>query len=227
MPRIARFMAPTFSQLEDPSSNHPQPAPSPLGFLNTNHIIYRAVQADEVGYNLSRFINPKCWFKHVPAFNLIRMKSRWSSKIKNSTLHGRSAWIKMSKIGYPQQLDANLKRSEDWKPSTNNWLLLKNLKRSEEFSILKHLPTVCQNRSQQKPSFRSQQTGCDIMNMNIIMNPEMQNRSYMFIYNVQIWTIYQDVTGLWTYIWANYNISLTWIKAIWGWFQWGHGEDRY
>ena len=25
---------------------------------------------------------------------------------------------------------------------------------------------------------------------------------------------------LYTYIWVNYNISLSWIKAIWGWFPW-------
>ena len=45
-----------------------------------------------------------------------------------------------------------------------------------------------------------------------------------------------DIHGIFMgYIWVNYNISLTWIKAIWGWFpyknhdssegeQWGRDE---
>ena len=45
---------------------------------------------------------------------------------------------------------------------------------------------------------------------------------------------WQSLKVIYIYIWVNYNISLTWIKAIWGWFplltmipvrsQWGRDE---
>ena len=45
---------------------------------------------------------------------------------------------------------------------------------------------------------------------------------YMYIYIIYIYThtyIYISIYPyIYIYIWVNYNISLTWIKAIWGWF---------
>ena len=53
-----------------------------------------------------------------------------------------------------------------------------------------------------------------------------------------MYSLFQIISPLYIYIWVNYNISLTWIKAIWGWFplltmipvrsQWGrYNLTRY
>jgi hypothetical protein len=63
---------------------------------------------------------------------------------------------------------------------------------------------------------------------------------YIYIYNICIYIILYtyDHSYIYICIWVNYNISLTWIKAIWGWFpfltvipvrsQWGrYNLPRY
>ena len=42
-----------------------------------------------------------------------------------------------------------------------------------------------------------------------------QQNMYMYTFKI---TIIQKCIYIYTYIWVNHNISLTWIKAIWGWF---------
>ena len=46
----------------------------------------------------------------------------------------------------------------------------------------------------------------------------LENRLWLVVSTPPLWKIWKSVGMIIPYIWVNYNNSLTWIKAIWGWF---------